>query len=74
MFVLAEPEEEVVQRKSGRVRKPKQFKDSVTPSYIKKSVQRSLQTSQEESTTDGPLEAEAGTSCFMDDKKLMACS
>jgi len=43
-----EEEEEVAPRKSGRVRKPKEFKDSVTPSYVKKSVARSKKTGQTE--------------------------
>ena len=41
-------EEEVSPRKSGRVRKPKVFKDSVTPSYVKKSVDRSKRTNPNE--------------------------
>lgn len=45
-------EEEVAPRKSGRVRKPKEFKDSVTPSYVKKSVERSKKTSK---TDEGEL-------------------
>ena len=41
-------DEDVAPRKSGRVRKPKEFKDSITPSYVKKSVERSKRTNPDE--------------------------
>ena len=43
-----EDDEEIAPRKSGRVRKPKEFKDSITPSYVKKSVERSKRTNPDE--------------------------
>ena len=43
-----EEEEEAAPRKSGRMRKPKEYKDSITPSYVKKSVERSKLTNPNE--------------------------
>jgi len=47
-------EEEAAPRKSGRVRKPKEFKDSITPSYVKKSVERSKKTNPDAEVVNPP--------------------